>query len=247
MDPATKPFDFLILLTMGFTISLGHCIGMCGPLVSAFTISQQQRLEQGKSRGAPLWIRTLVYNLGRVMGYGLLGVAMGLLGSTVFLAGQGRSIQGGLSLAVGVGMLLLGLGILGFLRVPRWVTSSAWQRTVSCRVRGLLAAETTPRCWALGFANAFLPCGPVLAAAMTAAATSSVWKGAVAMLAFGLGTVPVMFALGVSTGTLSVRLRSFFNRVGAILVMLVGLQLLLRGLSAWGVISHLRFGEVVIW
>ena len=92
-----------------------------------------------------------------------------------------------------------------------------------------------------------VPCGPVFSVAMTAAATGSVVKGAVAMLAFGLGTIPVLIILGLGAGRLGVRLRSVFNRIGAVLIILIAVQLILRGLSAWGLVAHLRFGEFVVW
>jgi sulfite exporter TauE/SafE len=172
---------------------------------------------------------------------------MGLLGSTVFLAGEGRQIQGGLSLLVGLLMVPLGLGLLGWLPISRWVESGFWQRVVAERIRGLLSARTAPRRYAFGLANGFLPCGPVFATAMTAAATGSIGKGALAMFAFGLGTVPVLVALGFGAGQLPLAWRSFFNRLGAVLILAIAVQLFLRGLAAWGLVSHLRFGEVVIW
>ncbi len=243
MDPTTAPFDFLVLATMGFTISLGHCVGMCGPLVTAFSVSQKSIAR----KTSPLWLRLLLYHGGRVFSYMLLGSAMGLVGSTIYLAGEGRRIQGILSIGVAILMLLLGLGLLGWLPTERWVEGGLWQRWIGPRLRGLLAARTTPRIWLLGMANGFLPCGPVLAALMTAAATASPAKGLVTMLAFGAGTVPVLWILGMGTGQLSVRLRVFFNRVGAVMVLLIAAQLLLRGLAAWELVAHLRFGEVVIY
>jgi sulfite exporter TauE/SafE len=82
---------------------------------------------------------------------------------------------------------------------------------------------------------------------MAAAATGSIWRGGVAMLAFGLGTVPVLLALGLGAGRIGVRARQLFNRVGAVLLLLIAAQLILRGLSAWGVVSHFRIGEFVVW
>lgn len=242
MDPVTQPFDFLILLTLGFTISLGHCVGMCGPLVTAFSIAQK-----GGERRVRLWPRLLLYHLGRVASYMLLGAAIGLIGSTVFLASQGKQIQGAFSVFVAVMMLLFGMGMLGWLPTQRWVEGGLWTKRLAPKVRELLAARGAPKIWMLGMANGLLPCGPVFAALMTAAATASLWKGAVAMFAFGLGTIPVLVVLGLTTGHLSLRWRTVMNRVGAVMVLLVGTQLLLRGLAAWGLIGHLAFGEFVIY
>jgi len=243
LDPVARPFDFYVLLGTGLTISLGHCVGMCGPLVTAVSIAQRRH-------GFSLliqFLRTLIYHSGRIFGYAILGAFMGLIGSTVFLAGQGRQIQGGLSLLVGLVMLLLGLGLLGWLPVSRWVESGPLQRVVAARIQPLLQSSSAWGHWALGLANGFLPCGPVFAATMTAAASGSVWKGALAMFAFGLGTVPVLVALSLGAGRLGLAWRSFFNRLGAVLILFIAAQLILRGLAAWQLVGHLKFGEFVVY
>ena len=68
-----------------------------------------------------------------------------------------------------------------------------------------------------------------------------------AMLVYGLGTVPALVALGFGASALSPAVRARFFRFGAALVSIVGLQLFLRGLSSFGVIGHLRIGELVLW
>ena len=67
------------------------------------------------------------------------------------------------------------------------------------------------------------------------------------MLAYGLGTVPALVVLGLGAGHIPARLRTRFFRLGALLVLVIGLQLSLRGLSALGVVPHLKFGEFVVW
>jgi sulfite exporter TauE/SafE len=71
--------------------------------------------------------------------------------------------------------------------------------------------------------------------------------GTVAMLLFGVATVPVLILLGMGTGQLGVRARTVFHRIGAAVIVLIAAQLTLRGLAVFGVVGHLRFGEVVIW
>ncbi len=82
---------------------------------------------------------------------------------------------------------------------------------------------------------------------MAAASTASLWRGGAAMLGFGLGTLPVLMILGLGVSRLSIRIRTLFHRLAAILLLLIAVQLILRGLASWGVIAHLRFGEFVIW
>ncbi len=243
MSEATMPLDIALLVGTGLAISLGHCIGMCGPLVGAVSVSQR---EDGAGAWSLFW-RLSIYHAGRLSSYMLLGAGLGLLGSATLLTGDGKTVQGGLSVLVGVLMLLLGIGLLGWLPTQHWLESGRVQGLVAGRLRGLLSARTLPRRWALGMANGFLPCGPVYTVAMTAAATGHALKGALAMLCFGLGTVPVLMALGLGAARLSVARRRFFNRLGAVLVILMAVQLVLRGLAAWGLVGHLRYGEFVVW
>ncbi len=237
------PFTYALLFGTGLAMSLGHCIGMCGPLVGAVSMAQRS----DGPRPLTLLGRLALYHTGRLSGYMIIGAAMGLLGSATLLTSDGKLIQGGLSVGVGLFMLLLGIGLLGWLPTQRWLESGPLQRLVAGKLPALLNARSAPRRWALGLANGFLPCGPVYTVAMTSAATGEPGRGALAMLLFGLGTVPVLIALGMGVATLGARSRTVFNRLGAILVLLMSVQLILRGMAAWGWVSHLRFGEVVIW
>jgi sulfite exporter TauE/SafE len=182
-----------------------------------------------------------------VTSYALLGAAMGLAGSTILFGDQGRPVEGVLSLVIAVVMLLLGLGMLGVIPAERIIERLPWQNRVTCALREALAAPNLPRSYAMGFANGWLPCGPVLMAAATAAATGSVWKGALAMVYFGLGTIPVLVLLMLGVGRIRAAARVHLNRISAALVIVVAIQLGLRGLAAWGVVPHLAWGEVVFW
>ena len=95
--------------------------------------------------------------------------------------------------------------------------------------------------------DGFLPCGPVLAVALSAAAAPSAPAGAARMLAYGLGTLPVLVVLGAVATNLSPRIRQAFHRVSGILVLIIALQIVLRGLSTLGVIPPLHLGPVMIY
>jgi len=249
------PLDALLFLTTGFMISLGHCIGMCGPLVGAFSLAQNSRgdhqdRDQNMCQGQRSWNllpALLVYHLGRLVAYGLIGLAFGLLGSVARLAGGGLTWQGSLSLLAGILMGLLGLGLLGWLPTQRWVESSRLGPALANRLPGLLQTRRRSGRFLLGVANGFLPCGPVYAMALGTVAAARPVLGAGAMLLYGLGTVPVLLALGLGAGKLAPSTQARFYRLGAVLVLLIGGQLVMRGLAAFGWIGHLRLGELVIW
>lgn len=239
---SAEPLTLALLLGTGFLMSLGHCIGMCGPIVAAVSMGQRAA-GRGRFR---LALASLTYHAGRIAGYGLIGVALGVIGSAAFLPGA-RAYQGWFSIASGLLMILLGLGLLGILPTRRWVESSRAGRIVAARMRGLLGARSHAGLLLLGFANGFLPCGPVAAAAVSAAATRSPVHGGLSMLAYGLGTIPALVVLGLTAGTLAASVRGRLFRLAAFLVLVMGAQLGLRGLHAIGVIGPMRLGGVVLW
>lgn len=242
------PTQLALLVSTGFVMSLGHCLGMCGPIVSAFAV--RQRAQGASSRR--LALSTLCYHGGRITAYAAIGAALGLLGSV--FARQDHPFQGLLSLVAGVLMLLLGLGLLGLLPTQRWVETGlggpggagpvAW---ISRTVGSLLGARGWGRHLALGFANGFLPCGPVAAVGLSAAAAGSPWRGGLAMLAYGLGTIPALFVLGMGAGSLPAATRTKLFRLGAVLVLLVGVQLCLRGLHNLDIVDGFKIGSVIFW
>ncbi len=241
--PASPSLDPWLLLGTGLTISLGHCMGMCGPLMSAIGMAQGAEVRPAH-HPLPGW---LLYHGGRLLSYALIGGGFGLLGSTTRLAGQELLIQGGLSLVVGLLMALLGLGLGGWLPTKRLLENVRLSDFVGGRLRRLLCKRGVLARLSMGIGNGLLPCGPVYAVAIGGMAAGSAWRGALVMLLFGAGTVPVLLALGLGAGRLSPRLQGRFNRIGALLVIVIGLQLLLRGLAAIGWIGHLRWGEFVLF
>jgi hypothetical protein len=232
--------DAMVYLTTGFLMSLGHCLGMCGPLVAAYAAAQ------GRGRWLVSLPPQLLYHAGRVTTYALLGLLLGLIGSATRLAGS-AAFPGGLSLLIGGMMLALGLGLAGWLPTQRWVESSRFGGAVACRARGLLSTRRHGGRFLLGVANGLLPCGPVYAMALGTVTAAKPVLGAGAMAMFGLGTVPVLIAAGLGAGRLGPAVQRRFNQAGSILVLLIGVQLALRGAAALGWVAHLRFGEIVVW
>lgn len=235
--------DAAFYFTTGLLMSLGHCTGMCGPLVSAYAVAQCNACPTGRKPGL---VNFLTYNAGRISSYAAIGLALGLVGSAARL-GEGQQIQAWLALAVGALMLLLGLGLTGWLPTQRWVESSRLAGLVVGRMRGLLTAQDPGRRYLLGVGNGLLPCGPVYVMAVGTLAAASPWLGAGAMALYGLGTVPVMVALGLGAGRLGPALQRRLTGLGAAVVLLLALQLGLRGAATLGWIGHWRMGEVVIF
>ena len=239
---AARSLDAAMLLGAGLAMSLGHCLGMCGPLVAGLAGAQRAAgLGLGRVAAAHL-----VYHSGRIGSYALIGLAFATLGSALGSVVQGRALQGALSLAVGALMGVLGLGLLGWLPVRRLLESRRLAGLVM-RVTTALRRRRGPGAWLLlGVANGFLPCGPVYAVA-TGAMAARPLAGAAAMLLFGLGTIPALVAFALGAARIGAAAQRRFNRLTAVFVILLGLQLVLRGAAALGWIEHLRLGSVVVY
>jgi hypothetical protein len=212
-------------LGTGLLGGLGHCAGMCGPLVAAVSLAAGPR---AGARGAlPVH---LLYNAGRVTTYGFAGMVMGLTGSFVNVAGRLAGLQDAVAVLAGGLMILMGLGAAGVAPFARRVEERLAGRLFAA-ARGLLEDGGRGRAYALGLLLGLLPCGLSYSIFMGAAATGSPVRGALFALAFGLGTALPLLLLGGATALLSARARGLLYRAGGAAVALLGLRFLLGGLG----------------
>jgi len=239
--------DAMFYFTTGLLMSLGHCTGMCGPLVTAYAVAQCGSCPSGTKLGTGGLLGSFsVYHLGRITSYALIGLVLGLLGSSSQLAGN-QTVQAVVALTVGALMLVLALGLAGWLPMNKRLESGRLTTLVIGRMRGLLSATRPQHRFLVGMGNGLLPCGPVYVMAMGTLAAASPWLGAGAMALFGLGTLPVLIVLGLGAGRIGPTLQKRFNHLGVVVVLLLAMQLGLRGAAALGWVGHWRIGEVVIW
>ena len=231
---------FLILLSTGFFTGLSHCVGMCGPIVSAFSAQQKQI-------HGTVTFPLLIYQVGRISTYVILGVILAAIGSSLQLAAIGQGWQVGLSIFIGLVMLFIALNLMGVLSGLRWLESAILAKWVGQRISQLMQSSHPAAPFGLGMANGMLPCGPVYAMALLAATASSPVQGGLIMLTFGIGTLPAMLSMGYLFAKLSVSFRKRLFRFAALLILLVGLQQILRGLALAGILNHLHIGSVMIW
>jgi hypothetical protein len=182
---------YLVAFVAGLAGSL-HCLGMCGGFVCVLG-------RDARGRSATLR-RHLVYNVGRVTSYCFVGALVGELGMLLTGATAGGSpvvfAQRALALCSGALMVFFGLQFFGLFRVrPGRVGDAAAQ--FAGALRELLRAPGQAAPLAAGVLNGFLPCPLVYAFAAQAAGCGSALRGMLTMVAFGLGTFPMMLAVGV--------------------------------------------------
>ncbi|MEL6247639.1 MAG: sulfite exporter TauE/SafE family protein [Cyanobacteria bacterium J06627_15] len=215
--------DWLLITVLGFLGSFGHCAGMCGPLAVALS---------GQTRSARqlLWFH-LSLNLGRVLSYTLVGAAMGGLGSVIVaggtLVGVGSPLRRMVTIVAGI--LLIWLGIAQLLQLPKLPLGQLFQTRLQTRLHAQLNwAVQSSQGVLVGLVWGLIPCGFLYTAQIKAAEASSLLGGATIMLAFGLGTLPIMVAAGVSARLLAPTHRQALYQMGGWLTLIIGLLTLTR-------------------
>jgi hypothetical protein len=232
--------DLLLVAALGFLGSFGHCVGMCGPLAVAFSLSDKESKDNPK-KNPKNWQQHLYFhallNLGRILSYAIAGAAIGALGSVLVAGGQLAGLESDLRrwLAILTGILLVWMGIVqikpeGLPNIPflnPMAQVGLHQRLSNAMMKlSLHSHPLTPAL--LGMTWGLIPCGFLYTAQIKAAETSNMTQGALTMLAFGLGTLPSMLGIGVFAGLLSRDRRSQLFRMGGWITLTIGILTLLR-------------------
>lgn len=168
-----------------------HCLGMCGSIVGIFTAQLP--------KNGPRWPYHMAYNSGRLASYAAAGGLVGAIGQAGLLLRDVVPVQHLLFALSSLMLIVLGLylaGIWGLVRRIEQIGGVLWKR-VQPLTRGLLPATSPMRAMLLGLLWGWLPCGLVYSVLVTALASGSAQSGALIMLAFGLGTLPNLLAIGV--------------------------------------------------
>ena len=216
------------LIYMAFVTGLlgtGHCIGMCGGLVSALSLS-----EAGRQGG---WFFHLLYNLGRISTYTFIGAVVGWLGSALAYTDRFKMVTRSLLIGSDVFVILVGLGTAGLFA---WLNVSKLDfpgpmKAMTVAVVGLRRLPPAISALPLGLLFGFIPCGYLYAVAITAAQSASVATGALMLFAFGLGTAPSLLLFGSAAHWLSGRARTWMLRIAGLVV---------AGMGVINLIKHMR-------
>lgn len=207
-------------MLLGFIIGLGssfHCLGMCGPIAMAIPVN--------RSSNFSIIFGALQYNFGRIISYSLLGFLIGSIGFSF----TGLKWMQWLSITAGLVMILIAWHKI-FSSGQSKLEMKLIQQ-ISRRIGKLIRSENPFKLTGLGILNGFLPCGMVFLGLANALPQSSPVKGALAMLFFGLGTLPMMFAVVFFASRLSGNWRLKFSKVIPYIMTVVGILVILRGLN----------------
>lgn len=216
--------DILSIITIAFLGSFGHCIGMCGGIVIAYSST---KVDDGWTRAKQSFSH-ITYSIGRVTTYTLLGAIFGFIGG---VASFNNIANGTLTIIAGVVMILAGLSLMGKLKfltlLEHSISKNSWYQK---SFKSLINDNSIFSFFVLGMLNGLLPCGLVYFFAVTAASTGSALYGAMVMLIFGLSTIPALFSLGFFVGLFKqLTFRDTMIKLASIAVIIYGIYTLYRG------------------
>lgn len=206
-------------LLLGFAGSF-HCLAMCGPL--------HLSLLGNRKYDTKFIIDKSVFNIGRILTYGVLGLILGFIGKNLPL----YEIQKVVSIVTGVLIILVYF-------VPK-ITGKEIEipflnkfviRNMGALMRNSKDKSSVIKYFFMGIINGLLPCGLVYVALIASFAQLSTVNSALYMILFGLGTFPAMFFVVLLGGWAKKMISKFpkLNYLTALFVLIIGIMFILRG------------------
>ncbi|OPJ58703.1 sulfite exporter TauE/SafE family protein [Clostridium chromiireducens] len=216
MNAKLNGASYIVLFIIGMLTSI-HCVGMCGGIMLSQSMSKNEASKLQVVRPA------ILYNVGRVTAYTVIGGLVGALGSVLSLS---LATKSAMQIFAGVFMIILGLNMAGFSMFRRMNLRLPWS---TCTMKKKFKAP-----FLVGLLNGLMPCGPLQTMQLYALGTGSATKGALSMFLFALGTVPLMLTLGALSGLLSKGYTKKILKMSGFLVIILGVIMGNRGLALAG-------------
>jgi sulfite exporter TauE/SafE/copper chaperone CopZ len=201
-----------------------HCIGMCGGILLAQTTDARGVTGRSK-RGL---IASAAYNGGRVVSYTAVGALCGALGAVITYTPNIKSMA---FTVAGALVLLIGLRMAGILPGLR---STETELPGACSLNARTRRRFAGRPLIIGLLTGVMPCGALSAMWLCAMSSGSAARGALVMLVFSLGTVPLLFLFGALQSFLPRGWMKYIVKGSAVLVVTLGLSMLVKGIRLFG-------------
>lgn len=215
-----------MLFIIGLLTSV-HCVAMCGGIC----LSQCAPVQavKGEKQSKLMTMRpSLLYNLGRVLSYTVIGGIVGAIGSVISFS---TMTKGMVQIFAGVFMVIMGLNMLHLF---------PWLRRLNPRMPKIFAkkiysGKNSNSPFYIGLLNGLMPCGPLQAMQLYALSTGSPVKGAISMFLFSIGTVPLLFLFGALGSLLNKKFTGKMMTVSAVLVVTLGVFMFSNGMGLSGI------------
>lgn len=231
---ANNNASLLVLFIYGVMTSF-HCISMCGGIILSGSLSISNG-EKDKSKNAKAM---LLYNIGRILSYTLVGAIAGGLGSFIALTGF---LKGALPVIAGVIMIIMGLNFLGVLKKIK--ISSLLSKIFKNKVyESKIFKDKSQNMLIVGLVTGLFPCGPMQAIQFYSLATASIFRGGLAMFVFAIGTVPILFLFGLLSNLLNAKFTKIALKASSIILIFMGLFMINRGFALW----EIRIDPSSLW
>ncbi len=210
---------FYAAFIIGLVSSL-HCLGMCGPLAFALPVMTTNKWNK--------LFKYLLYNLGRILTYASFGLVSGFIGEGFIAVG----LQKILSISAGILIIATIIFIYNPIKIGLFnhLFNSINQK-VKAGFHKYFQKSSFTSLFTLGVLNGLLPCGVVYITLLSAIATGDPISGAIYMMLFGLGTMPMMLAVGLTGNILRKKIKPVFFKIIPVIGCIVGVMLVMRGLN----------------
>lgn len=232
---------YLLMFGSGLLGGIGHCSGMCGPIIAACTLNLRAACGAGQGN---TYLPHLLYNLGRITTYCIIGGIMGLTGSFAGVVQTIERFQNITMAGLGVLMIFMGLASSGWFSFGRLTSNASERPSIMKRVtdavrgviKGIAGTQTSGSFYAIGMATGFIPCGLLYTAYIAAAGagagadsqTEGFLKGVLMLFLFGLGTAPSLLLIGRVTALKGQWIRDRFYRISSLFMIIIGAVLIYR-------------------
>jgi sulfite exporter TauE/SafE len=232
MTDSTTITTYAALLTAALAGSL-HCIGMCGPILLAFTGAMKPTSTGDAAAPKPgrLALTFLWYHAGRIWTYAMLGLFAGYVGCCIRHSSALASWQRAVGITTGIIVAIVGLVLVGAIPGVRVDHAGAcglkrlWNAPL---LRSLLRTQAVSARLLLGAIMGLLPCGLVYAMLTICATLPSPMHAALGMVIFGIGTVPSLTAVLISSHLIPPGWRRYSTRIAGVMVIGAGLWMAMR-------------------
>ncbi|MEZ8093727.1 sulfite exporter TauE/SafE family protein [Photobacterium swingsii] len=212
--------DFYAAFIIGL-MGAGHCLGMCGGVAAALTMGMPTQQQHSR------WHYLLMYNTGRLLSYMIAGAIIG--GAFAGVASLSGSSYPLIILRLFAAFMMIVLALYlgqwwqGLTKIEKF-GQVIWKR-IAPKANRLLPLRSPLAALPFGMVWGWLPCGLVYSTLSWAAVSGSLMSGSLVMLAFGLGTLPAMLAVGGLASQLKQLLSNlYFKRANALLLLGYGIH-----------------------
>jgi len=232
---------YALMFASGLLGGLGHCSGMCGPIVATYSLNLRASAAPPLSQA---YLPHLLYNTGRITTYSSIGGIMGLTGSFAGVVQAIEKFQNITMAGIGALMILMGFAASGWFSFGRKRENpSGLPAKVGSAVNRIISfiseTHSAGSFYVIGMATGFIPCGLLytayIAAAGSGAGTNSqiegFLKGMLMLFLFGIGTAPSLFLIGRLAAFKSNWIRKRLYLLSSFFMIMIGAMLIYRSFS----------------